>query len=220
MNKHFYTLFFAMFLLTGCSHDEEYTPSSQHAAMLQNTGESMPLAEFLSWTANTEHELSKSKELSDITYNLFYMPAQVMAHTELKGTDYTKEELEKASAHYTAMSYFNFRIGIPKGSGELLKYDLRSAAQYNDRIEYMSFRMQKDIFLVQGKDTLYPGLFHFERIYEVAPYATVMLAFDNEKFSRDKAFTIVYNDALFHKGYIKYSYRPKQLIDLPSISGV
>ncbi|MCW3104306.1 MAG: hypothetical protein JWO09_2746 [Bacteroidetes bacterium] len=220
MNKHFYTLFFAALLLAGCTQNEELHPSSGDAPVLQHTGESMPLDEFMLWTADATHGLVKAKEMSDISYNLSYMPSQYMACLELKGTDYTKEELEKASTHYAAMSYFNFRISIPKSSGELLKYELGSAAEYNDRIGYMSFRMEKDLFLVQGKDTLYPGLFHFERIYEIAPYATVMLAFDNEKFSRDKEFTIVYNDALFHKGYIKYSYRPKQLIDLPSISGV
>ena len=84
----------------------------------------------------------------------------------------------------------------------------------------MSFKMQNDIFIVQGNDTLYPGMYHFERIYEIAPFATVMLAFDDKKFKPENEFTVVYNDRLFNKGFIKYNYSPKQLIDLPNIPGV
>jgi hypothetical protein len=118
------------------------------------------------------------------------------------------------------MSYFKFRIGKSEGTGELLKYNLSSAQEYTNRLNYISFEMQKDIFLIQDKDTVYPGLYHYERVFEVAPYATIVLAFDNEKFKPENEFTIVYNDRLFKKGYIKYNYKAGQLIDLPKISGV
>lgn len=219
LNKELYTLTAAALLLcSSCVHDN--SPGSRDPHVLQHVNETLPAGEFQAWVANPDNSLLKSKEMSDIEFKICYMPKENLAMNELKGEQYTGAQFREACSHYEAMSYFNFRIGLIKGSGELLKYNLSSAQQYNDRIDYMSFRMQRNIFLVQGKDTLYPGLFHFERIFEVAPYATVMLAFDDKKFDRKEAFTIVYEDNLFHKGYIKYTYGPNQLIDLPTTPGV
>lgn len=221
MNNRINIAFAAAVLFCGCGNSENDSTATRFApSELQNTDKQLPMNEFLSWVADTDNELAKTKELSEIQYKICYLPKQTMAYMELKNEAYTDAQFREACGHYSEMSYFNFRLELNGGSGELLKYKLSSAAEYNDRVTYMSFRMQNDIFLVQGKDTLHPGLFHFERIYEVAPYATVMLAFDDKKFSKDNEFTIVYDDKLFHKGYIKYNYRPKQLIDLPNLAGV
>jgi hypothetical protein len=191
-----------------------------HSA-LSNTKTELELEQFATWVSDKENNLTKNKTISDINYQLAYLPKEYMAYTELKQEkNLTQERFEEVKKNYTGMTYFKFRIETKSGSGELLKYKLSSGQQYNERIDYMSFRMQEDIILVQGKDTLYPGMYHFERIYDIAPFATVMMAFDNKKFNPDGEFTIVFNDHLFHKGYIKYYYRTKQLIDLPNISGV
>ena len=207
--------------LAACGdRDRDRGGVSQGAVELEHSDEQLPVSEFMAWVAAEENDLAKTKELSEIQYKMCYLPQQTMAYMELKGEDYTEEQFKEACGHYSEMSYFNFRIQLTGGTGELLKYKLSSAGEYNERINYMAFKMQDDIFLVQGKDTLHPGLFHFERIYEVAPYATVMLAFDDKKFNKENEFTIVYEDRLFHKGYIKYNYKPKQLIDLPNLTGV
>ncbi len=226
MNKIIYIAFGASLLIFSCKEKNGST-FSQHALnknaeeiQLQHAETSMPLDKFAEFIADKENELTKNKEISDINFQLSYMPKEYLAYLELKNEDYNKEQFDEAVTHYKNMSYFNLRLHLVKGQGELLKYNLVSPQQYEARIKYMSFEMQKDVFLVQGNDTLYPGLFHFERIFEVAPYATVMLAFDNEKFKPEQEFTVVYNDKLFNKGYIKYNYKNNQLIDLPNIAGV
>jgi hypothetical protein len=210
-----------VFFAFSCNAPEEKRSALIHSSMeLENVNEEMPIADFISWAGNIDNELTKSKEFSEINYRLSFMPAQSLAYIELRGQEYTMEQFNAACKHYDGMSYFNLRIELPAGSGELLKHGLESPNQYNDRLNYMSFKMQNDIYLVQGQDTLLPGLFHYERIFEAGSYATVMLAFDDAKFNKEKDFTIVYDDHLFNKGYIKYTYYSKQLIDLPNISGV
>ena len=218
-----FVLYFILFIFigSGCNNQEDSVSDSKKSGkMLEHINDQLPLNEFVSWVADTKNELSKSKEITDIDYRICYLPAESMAYMELKNENFSQEQFKQSCKYYTDMSYFNFRIELKQGSGELLKYHLNSPQQYNDRINYMAFGMQKDVFLIQGKDTLYSGLYHFERIFEVAPYATVMLAFDNKKFKREKEFTIVFNDRLFNKGYIKYNYKSNQLIDLPKLSGI
>lgn len=224
MNKAYYILITSVLVLFySCREDANSVATSEpetDAIELQNTHTDLPLNSFIEWVANKENNLVKNKEISEMNYKLSFMPKEYLAHLELKNEVYTEEQFAESVKHYSEMTYFNFRIELVGGSGELLKYNLNSGQQYNDRINYMSFRMPKDIFLIQGKDSLSPDLFHFERIFEVAPYATVMIAFDDEKFNPAEEFTIVYNDRLFNKGCIKFNYRPKLLIDLPNISGV
>ncbi|MBL7884406.1 MAG: hypothetical protein JNL69_10090 [Bacteroidia bacterium] len=223
MNKSYYILFFVFAVIVSCNETDKVgdtSLSNSKSTELHNINSSMSLDRFVEFVANKENQLTKNKEISDINFQLAFMPKEYLAYLELKNENYSKEQFAKTASHYEGMSYFNLRLHLLKGQGELLKYNLSSGQQYEARIKYMSFEMQKDVFLVQGNDTLLPGMFHFERIFEVAPYATVMLAFDNAKFNQEEEFTIVYNDKLFNKGFIKYNYKNNQLIDLPNITGV
>ncbi|HEX8517248.1 MAG TPA: hypothetical protein VF868_13710 [Bacteroidia bacterium] len=214
-------LFIVIVCMISCDTKESavsYTHDS--SAELVNKSEVMSLGDFVSWVGDSDNKLVKNKELNEVNYILAFMPAEALAHIELKDEPYSGQQFDQALKNYSGMSYFNLRIERPKDSGEILKLDLQNSAQYTDRLNYMAFAMQHDLTLVQGKDTLHPGLYHFERIFELSSYVTVMLAFDNSKFQKDKEFTIIYNDRLFNKGYIKYTYFQNQLIDLPIISGV
>jgi hypothetical protein len=194
--------------------------SVEQAEVENYTVKDMTVGEFVDWCADEEHKLNKVKDISDMRYSLSYMPAEAMAFLELRKEEYDITKFQKTKESYSEMSYFNFKIRALETKGELLKYRLSSPYQYENRVKYMSFGIENDIYLVQGKDTLHPGLCHFERIFEVAPYATIMLAFDNKKFNKDQEFTIVYNDRLFEKGFVKFNYRNKQLINLPKISAL
>ena len=184
------------------------------------TKDNMTVQEFLTWCGDKNNKFNKSKDIADIRFNLSYLPTPCMAFLELRTESYDFPKFQEACNHYSDMTYFNFQLEVIDGSGELLKYKLQSPAQYDERVKYTSFEMQKDIYLVQGKDTLLPGLFQFERIFEVAPYSKIMLAFDNKKFNKDREFTIIYNDKLFEKGFVKFNYKNKQLINLPNINGL
>jgi len=224
LNRHSLLLFLFAFVFAGCDRSSDDSSAEETEAIgaqeLQYTQRSVPLEQFVTWVVDKENKLVKDKTISDINYQLAYLPQEYLAYNELKGETFDKAKFEEVEKGYSELTYFKFRIEAKEEKGELLKHDLQSAQQYNERINYMSFKMQNDIILVQEKDTIFPGLFHFERVFEVAPYATVMFAFDKKKFDPVKGFTIIYNDHLFNKGYIKYNYRQNQTIDLPNITGV
>lgn len=218
------TIIMGAFILTAsmsCNVKGEHVEAADadpETAAKDYTQENMTIKEFVSWCADDNNKLTKLKEILDMKFKLSYLPPESMAFLELRTEAYDLTKFQKTCQDYSAMTYFNFRLEAIKGKGELLKYRLRSPAQYEARIKYMSFNMQNDICLVQGKDTLLPGLFHFERAFEAAPYATTMFAFDNKKFNKNSDFTIFYNDRLFEKGYVKFSYKNGQLINIPNIS--
>jgi hypothetical protein len=215
-------LFLLSFVMAFSCHQKEASASTvevgEESEPPQNyTTKKMSVNEFISWCANENNKLSKVKTIADMAYKLSYLPTEAMAYLELRTEEYTAEKFQKTCKSYNQMTYFKFRIEALGGNGELLKYNLQSPQQYDYRVKYTSFDMQNDVYLVQGKDTLKPGLFQFERIFEAAPYGTAMFAFDNTLFNKNNEFTVVYNDKLFDKGFIKFNYKNKQLINLPNI---
>lgn len=187
---------------------------------LTNTQKRVTVSEFVKWCGDEKNGLVLKKEVSELEFQLSYMPAHTMAYLELRNESYDIERFNKVAEYYSEMVYFNFRIKLKENSGELLKYRLQSPQQYDERVKYISFAMQNDFYIVQKKDTIRPGLYQFERIYEIAPMATLMMAFDKKKLNINEEITLVYNDKLFNKGYVKFLIDKKQLIDIPNIEGL
>ncbi len=225
--KYFTLLIFLGVILLSCS-DKKNSSLSEEAKInadtdsehtkLENTKSNVSLKEFVSWCSNPANQLNKSKDISELKYSLIYMPMETMAFLELRNQQYDYSKFQKTCGNYSEMTYFNLRIELTSGNGELIKYNLKTPAQYEERVRYTSFGMQNDIYLVQGNDTLRPGLYQSERIFEVAPYMIASFGFDNKKFDNKKEITIVLNDQLFEKGFIKFNYKNGQLIDMPTIT--
>lgn len=76
---------------------------------------------------------------------------------------------------------------------------------YESGVRYMSFSMDKDFYLVTEKnDTIKcSGVLH-ERNFKVAPYTKVMLFFSD--VDPDAKIQLIYNDVLFGKGKMKFSF--------------
>lgn len=217
-NIAIYTLgiMLSAFVISCASDTEEKNDDPQKSRMVHVT-ETVTADEFVTWCSNEDNQLSKTKTISEMMYKVIFLPPESMAYMELKTGSYDLETFRKTSESYKDMSYFNFRLQLDNAGGEILKHNLRSPGHYDERVKYVSFYMERDLYLIQGTDTIYPGLYHFERAYEVVPFLTVMLAFDNKKFDREKEFTLVYNDKLFEKGLIKFNYQNRQLIDVPQV---
>jgi hypothetical protein len=103
------------------------------------------------------------------------------------------------------------------GSTELLKYKNTSAQQYSDRVNYFAFGMQNDIALVDGNDTLHCDLYHYERAYDVAPSATMLLGFAKKNGSDRKDKTLIFYDRTFNKGMLKFKFAASTLYNKPKL---
>ena len=112
------------------------------------------------------------------------------------------------------------KVEIENTEGEFIRYGNPSAEEYSHRINYCSFQMQKDIFLVEGDDTLACGLFHFERTYDIAPYATFLLGFPLKKEKQNKDKVLVFNDRLFNKGTMRFVFKNEDIKKTPLLKTI
>jgi hypothetical protein len=219
-----------MFFLVSCKPDHVALSGMRENANIQENvdaeayvpsyvNKELDLNGFVNWYKENEN-LHKKSEAGEFNYILNYLPSESMALLELRREKYDIWKFKKTCESYSHMLYFNFKIELNGSKAELLKYNLKDPGQYEQRVKYISFEMQKDIYIEQNGQEMHPDMYQFERIFNVAPYCTVMMAFDRKKINPEKDITLVYNDKLFDKGIIKFHFKEGQLTDLPKVTGL
>jgi hypothetical protein len=180
--------------------------------------------EYMNWIENKDNGLKVEKKIGEVTFSALYKPYEYMAIMELKKEKLTEKKLTEKIAAYEGLQYFTFKIAANNEQQELLRIDADSDKEYYSRLEYFSFQMQNDFRLIDGKDTLDCVLYHFERVYGLAPYATMVLGFPLAKTGQQQAGkrmyndkTIGYTDKFFGAGNIYMRIKEESLINLPSL---
>jgi hypothetical protein len=170
--------------------------------------------EYAAWVENKENGLKVEKTISDFTYTLQYKPLEYVALLELKKQEVSKAELKNTMEQFSGLQYYTFQISADT-QDELLKMNLSEKNEYYSRIQYFSFDMQKDLKLIDGKDTLDCALFHFERVYGIAPFARFVIGFPTTNGTNDK--TLFYDEKIFGSGKVYLTIQAKNNNQLPAV---
>lgn len=167
-----------------------------------------------------EHGFTTEKTIGDFTFMLQYKPHEYIISKEEHGRNLSAAELKKKIHEIDGLQYYNFRIKAKDQNLELLKIGANTDEEYQKRISYFSYRMQNDLQLVDGTDTLNCALFHFERIYGTAPYSTFSLGFPAGHSPANNGFTkktLIYEDNVFGLGTINLSLELDKIELLPKL---
>mgnify|MGYP000356640914 CR=1 FL=1 len=220
-----YIIIGAIAIFTGCDKNkaEKQTGAKENKGFFEKlfaSNKEVPSklkpVEYINWCEDQENELKQSKQIGDFTFSAFYQPHDYLAIKELnKGESVNSKEFEEKIKEYGEMTYCSFRLENSKTNGELLKTDLSSDQQYYGRLEYMSFKMQEDFKLIQGNDTLPCSMYHFERIYSLAPYATFVLGFPKTDSKED--IKLWFHDKLFNNGIVILNFKTESIHNLPKL---
>lgn len=169
--------------------------------------------EYINWV---DKNLTKKKELKNISYELKYTPVE---YKLLKNTNYTdKNKFNNDIKDYKDSQYFTFKIMISDEKTSPMKYNLNTEQEYFARVEYLSFGIINDIYMIDDQDTLSCQLNYFERNYDLAPYIIESLTFElkNSNYKGDKL--LIYNDRLFGNGIIKFRFNVEELKRTPKVN--
>lgn len=171
-------------------------------------------AEYISFIENEENGLRVTKEIERIRFTLQYKPLDLAVLSELKGKSKDEKLFRKTRKEFEGMQYFNFRVESSTGP-DLLKFD--GTIDDGTKMNYLAFEMQKDLFLVDGLDTLPCRIFHYERTYNIAPYSDFILAFEESAKNNKHDKTLIFEDRLFNTGTIKLKIRREDILNVPTL---
>jgi hypothetical protein len=207
-----------------CSHKNEGSAENGQASLLENIAGSapsgLPVNEYMNWVENKNNGLSVEKNIGEITFSALYKPYSYLAVMELKNDSLNEKKIKSKIKEYEGLQYFTFKIAANNQQQELLRVNIGSEGDYYSRLEYFSFEMQHDFKLIEGKDTLDCALYHYERVYGLAPYATLVLGFPFAKGEQQKPYqnkTISYTDKIFGAGKVNMTFKGENLNRIPAL---
>lgn len=171
---------------------------------------------YVKWVENSQNGLRVSKTIMPFKITLQYKPIPYVIAMQERSPVLSRQTYEEEAHQMEGMQYFTLRIEVPGQSTPLLKYNLRQVDDYYDRVSYFSSAMQKDIFLVEGRDTFPCLLHHFERTYELAPYSNFLLGFSRSQTSpADK--TILFQDRVLGLPPVSLTISKDAIASVPKI---
>lgn len=182
LSKFALAIIFLMFVLVSC--DQELDP-----------------IQYVHWVEEPDHGLRVEKTLGSYKFIAQYKPLEyIIAMEERKKVlprnlvDERKEQLADE------MDYFNFQIAPTNQKANILLSTARNEQDYYELLDYMSYHLKQDFYLLDGRDTLPCQLYQFARSYDMSPNLDFVLAFE-KRANKDRL--LVYDDKVLNTGVVK-----------------
>lgn len=219
-----YTLYILTLLLTiiSCHKPQENSAFFMSAVNGEEISFSTPPSELsapdlVSFVQNENSGLKQHFTKNEFTYSAFYKPVDYIICKEQRSDKVETSIAKTKRRELQGMQYIDLRIAAKNINEELLKYNISPDNDYEKRIKYCSFEIQKDLQLVEGKDTIACSMVHYEREYGVTPYVTILLAFPINKKTMDEDKTLLFDDKLFYNGLIQFVFSNKNIKNTPKL---
>lgn len=148
-------------------------------------------------------EISHQKD--DITFTAKRIPTELY----LKNSGVTAADLEKALADTKGEQLFYFEFQEEQKQDLIKKY-LEDDLDAN--ISYLSFSIFNDFSVITSQGDTIPAEYSlYERNYHVAPYERVIVSFTG--VDQDEQLQLIYNDKLFGKGEMDFTFAPTSYLE-------
>ncbi len=172
-------------------------------------------ATYAKWVENQENGLRHTQTVEDYIFSLQYKPIEYMVALQERTTKLHTTVLEREKEKMEGLQYFNFKLSTLSGSPALSN----EKTDFEDKTRYLMSGMQKDLFLLEGTDTLRCRMFHFEGANGILPYDNCVLAFDkNKKTDTDKTF--LYRADKLGLGWIKMTIKAEDIQRIPQLKTI
>lgn len=169
-------------------------------------------------------QLNKSKTIDDFEFIAIYQPHLLLALSDKVPSDsYKNAELSNTVKQYAGLHYIQFSIENKDFHSELLRFNIRSAQDYSDRIMYYAFNSNKDTYVIENnKDTIPCSFVHFERTFDVSPKLNLTLVFDKRETTPVEKLNLVFEDVIFNKGKLifEFDYKDISVLNAGNISKI
>jgi hypothetical protein len=198
----------ALLLLSGCHQLATQVDETQGEAVSSPAGAGnvkpavklppvkLTLESYIEWMSDPENRIASAATYGDITYELIYRPAELIALQRAEGDSSFRKNYEVEKAALAGYQYYVLTAKTSSGEN-IISYKSSSAQEKQTRSNYYSFAMQKDIRLVDGTDTLKCIMFHHENAYGVLPYTNFLLGFpllENTSANKNQRKVLVFSD--------------------------
>lgn len=175
-------------------------------------------SELIHWVENQENGLTQSKAINEFIFEAQYKPVDYVVSLEARKDDVTENEYQQLKSELDGLQYIDLTIGTNAGQGNALSGGIQNEDEYYQRLDYFVTYANQDIYLIQGQDTLWPQLYHFERNYGLAPSNTLLLGFEKGNSEEDR--NLIIDDQVLGVGRVKFLFEKENINSTPNLKTI
>ena len=168
--------------------------------------------DYVQWINDPSNGLSKSKVVGDIKFTLRYKPVDYIVLNEVLANTITSGGFDSLKRKYDGLQYFEMTIDPSTGNENILKYQTNSASDYNENLNYYSFKMREDIKLIDGDSILPCVLFNFDNSHDLSKHSTAVFAFERSSLNTLTDKVIKYDATRLGIGFVKIEIDRKSVV--------
>jgi len=177
--------------------------------------EEMQPSDLIRWVENSENGFIQRQEFEHYFFEAKYKPTDYVISIEGRTDHLSEEKYAELKGELEGLQYVDLTIGPLTTQGNALSGGIENQDEYFERLDYFVTYANQDIFMVQGKDTLMPKLYHFERNYGLAPKNTLLLGFDQGEKGKDR--NVYIDDQILGVGRVKFLFKNKTIQSTPTL---
>jgi hypothetical protein len=164
--------------------------------------------------------LEQKKIIGDFEFSMNYQPHVLLTlinNDSLNPDAPLNKNLLKKTEEYTNLHYIKFSIENKTFKSELLRYEVASAEDYSNRVNYYAFHIKQDVMLIQNdKDTIRNAFVTMERTFDISPKLNLVFAFETKANAKIDKLTFAYEDVVFNNGKLNFEINYKAIAHLNS----
>jgi len=181
--------------------------------------------EFISWVNSPENGLVVKQTSGDYVFAIQYRPANYLALLETDPSRITKQTVDSVTKELGGIQQFMLRVELKSGQNNWMQASNKRFDDFDEQINYLSFKMQHDFKYINGQDTVECGIYHFERDYGIRPFGTFLLGFpvmkdqanEGDSISKQDDFKILFKDSAFGDSDIEFLFCRENIIKIPTL---
>lgn len=177
----------------------------------------LPPKEYYNYVINEKNGLKKIKKVDEFIFDLQFEPLDFKIVKQLKKEQINISEYNKLLKEMEGMQYYILKIKVANATESILKYQLQSEEDYQNRLAYFSFNFQSALYLEEDKRQIPCSLFHFERMYDLTPERVFVLGFEQSTKSLYSDKTFVIDSDFFSAGKIKIKIKGNDIKATPKL---
>lgn len=177
-------------LIFGCSNVEELSKE-----------------DYLEYLTDSDNGFLKQRKIGDVLIEIQYMSPEALAIFNIKNDE---SKFQEALDETKGMSYYKMKLSAEGKSLE----DFLLESGVNNPLYYLSYGLEKEIYLEMGDENINVKLFHFERSSGLTNFKTFMLGFDRPI---TEANTFVIDAEGLNTGPVKIIFNKSDIDNLPKL---
>jgi hypothetical protein len=174
----------------------------------------LPEQDLKSYILNEENGLYKRTVKGDVTIEVFYRPAELVWKSDLQDA---KDEgaLKELRKNYDTLNYFMMHFSR-KGQ-EIENSFVSNPSYFTEVINYLSFEMSKDVFQINGLDTVRALDVVYTRTFGGSAGTSVMAVFNGNLKERSENIKICFNDTKLGIGAAEFEFKSSDIKNTPTL---